>query len=409
LKQNDSFLDDSLEHLGETNVVDLLLKLIACDEIEVPTITWFSENNLISRIFQLYETSSSPIVHENASQLLSGIIVISAQNISAGGDCRLLRQLEEEDVIDELLNKVLVQPCSSVMLYGCSVIIELLKQSSSDLYDFETPANEVPTIVRLLAKRAKTLNDFLHVKPEGELQTSFGSLSPPLGSHRLKIIDLISSLITARYVSIYNTLLETPIFSSLMELFFEYHWNNFLHYLVSRIFTVLLESNDSDIVLKFLELTKLHSRLAKVGLEETNSFHNSSYQRRGYMGFVTNLANSLQLSAVVSEDISQLLNQDEEWLQYLEVFKQTQEIQSKALGGIVGAESSEEEELDQMIQFQHIVKRDFENDFPQNFAVGDFEDKGIHLLVHPADGNSFVGILCEEPGFGQEFDFDEEN
>jgi len=126
------------------------------------------------------------------------------------------------------------------------------------------------------------------------------------------------------------------------------------------------------------------------------------------MGYVTNLTNSIQLATIVSEDLAQKLNENEEWQQYLQgVYNQTQEIQNKALGGVAGGDSSEEEEQDPQIQFQHIVKRDFENDFPNNFAVGDFEDKGINQLVHPLDGK-FVGILCEEPGFGDEFDSDEE-
>jgi len=250
LKQKENFLELSLARIAETNVVDLLLKIIACDEIEVPTISWLSESDLISRILTLYDSSQPPVVHENISQLLSGIIVISAQNVSAGGDCRLLRQLEEEDTVDKLFNRVLASTESTAMLYGTGVIIELIRQSSSEIIDFETPIDEVPTVVRLLAQRTKTLDEFLKVSPSGELRTTFGTLSPPLGSYRLKVTELVSMLVNARYVSIFNVLLDTPILITLMDLFFEYHWNNFLHSLVARIFTILLESNDSEIILK---------------------------------------------------------------------------------------------------------------------------------------------------------------
>lgn len=38
MKEKEDFLGKSLDKVEETNVVDLLLKLIACDEIEIPTI-----------------------------------------------------------------------------------------------------------------------------------------------------------------------------------------------------------------------------------------------------------------------------------------------------------------------------------------------------------------------------------
>lgn len=71
------------------------------------------------------------------------------------------------------------------------------------------------------------------------------------------------------------------------------------------------------------------------------------------MGFVTSLTHStIQLATQVNEDLAQLLENHENWQKYVSsIYVETQEIQNKPLGGVAGAESSEEEEPDQLVIF----------------------------------------------------------
>lgn len=52
------------------------------------------------------------------------------------------------------------------------------------------------------------------------MQTTFGELTPPLGTHRLKVVELLGTLVNARYVSVYATLLDTDVLSTLLVRFF---------------------------------------------------------------------------------------------------------------------------------------------------------------------------------------------
>lgn len=70
------------------------------------------------------------------------------------------------------------------------------------------------------------------------------------------------------------------------------------------------------------------------------------------MGFVTALTSTIQIGTQVNEDLAQILENHEAWQKYVTViFKETQEVQNRALGGVAGAESSEEEEPDQLVNF----------------------------------------------------------
>lgn len=121
-----------------------------------------------------------------------------------------------KDTVSELVSRILAGPQSSPLLYGSSVIVELIRQSSSELFDFETPLEDLPSIIRVVTQNASKLNEYLLVSPEEKIQTTFGTLSPPLGTHRLKVVELFGMLVNARYVSVYIALLDTPALSTLI-------------------------------------------------------------------------------------------------------------------------------------------------------------------------------------------------
>ena len=118
------------------------------------------------------------------------------------------------------------------------------------MFDFGTSLDDAPAILRVLAKKMGILNDFLLVKPDTPLNTTFGVLKPPFGMHRMKVLEIIGMSLHSRYFCIYNTFMETQLLNTLVDLFFEYHWNNFLHAIVNRVLTLILETNNSDLCLK---------------------------------------------------------------------------------------------------------------------------------------------------------------
>lgn len=68
------------------------------------------------------------------------------------------------------------------------------------------------------------------------MQTTFGELTPPLGTHRLKVVELLGTLVNARYVSVYATLLDTDVLSTLLVRFFLLVYNNFINFIKNRIY-----------------------------------------------------------------------------------------------------------------------------------------------------------------------------
>jgi len=411
-RAQENFVASCLSHLDDTHVVDLLLKLIASDDAESSAVTWLSEEHLIPNVVTKFDGKETAETQENAAQLLSSLISISMQNSASGvpNSACLLTELESEAQMKVLIDLVFADASSPAFLYGSQVLAELIRHRSSETFDFEKPMDNLPSVLQLLSQRIPQLNDFLRTSPENEAPTSWGTLSPPFGQSRMKALEMMGMLVTSRYLCIYHAIMDSDILPTALELFFQYRWNNFLHAIVGRVITLLLECNDSDICNKLLAKTSLHEKIAQAGLEDENAFDNDGYTRAGYMGFLVLLTGALRQAAPLNRELEELLSQSELWCSYVEGnYSACLELESRPLGGGVVMETSEEEDGDTVIQYQHALKRDFENDFPKNFSFGDFENPDIDVLYHPSDGMSFAGIPCLEVGFGDEFDSDDED
>jgi len=75
----------------------------------------------------------------------------------------------------------------------------------------------------------------INAKPPGVVQSIYES-SPdkplPLGSLRLKIIELFVIFLHTNNLSINKKILDLNVIPCYIDLFFKYQWNNFLHSLV---------------------------------------------------------------------------------------------------------------------------------------------------------------------------------
>jgi hypothetical protein len=86
-----------IKHLNNASVMDLLLKVISCEETSEGSgiLDWLCETDLIPCLVSKFDSSNSAEVHENAAQALVDIISVSGGVASSP----LIRQLESEPIV----------------------------------------------------------------------------------------------------------------------------------------------------------------------------------------------------------------------------------------------------------------------------------------------------------------------
>ena len=67
-----------------------------------------------------------------------------------------------------------------------------------------------------------------------------GALNPPLGNHRLRLVEFIQVIAQTKFKCVLDALIEAKTILCVIDLFFAYYWNSFLHRSVQELLLFLL-------------------------------------------------------------------------------------------------------------------------------------------------------------------------
>lgn len=73
-----------------------------------------------------------------------------------------------------------------------------------------------------------------------------GLLDPPLGNTRLQVVRLLAVLIPSDNDQLHSQLISLGTFQVMLDLFFKYPWNNFLHTQVENCLVAALEVGSGE-------------------------------------------------------------------------------------------------------------------------------------------------------------------
>uniref|UniRef100_A0A8C1K072 Protein phosphatase 6, regulatory subunit 2a n=1 Tax=Cyprinus carpio TaxID=7962 RepID=A0A8C1K072_CYPCA len=260
LRKKHNFISLVLNHIDASAMMDLLLRLISCVEpapLRMEVLNWLNEERLIQRLTELMHTGRDEERQSNASQTLCDIIRLSRDQAN---------QLSEVTEPDPLL----------AVLESQENVAELLKNM------FEGERTEASVV-----NGTQVLLTLLESRRSGAILTTVGVLEQPLGSARLHVARLVASLLQTCDLSICQEICRLNTMDLLLDLFFKYSWNNFLHLQVELCVASIL--NHSAHLFQ-------HCRLVQRILdawEENDKNQAEGGRRRGNMGHLTRIANTV--------------------------------------------------------------------------------------------------------------------
>ncbi|XP_004405091.1 PREDICTED: serine/threonine-protein phosphatase 6 regulatory subunit 1 [Odobenus rosmarus divergens] len=332
LRKKDDFVDLLLQHIGTSAIMDLLLRLLTCVErpqLRQDVVNWLNEEKIVQRLIEQIHPSKDDNQHSNASQSLCDIIRLSREQMIQAQDSpepdQLLATLEKQETIEQLLSNMLEgEQSQSVIVSGIQVLLTLLepRRPRSESVTVNNFFSSVDGQLELLAQatldsttssvgvlhalrpRLGHFHQLLLEPPELEpLRTTWGSLAPPLGNTRLHVVKLLASALSANDAALTQELLALDVPNTMLDLFFHYMFNNFLHAQVELCVSALLSTappSDSGLeipapspVLKhLLQQCRLVERIL-TSWEENDLVQSAGGPRKGYMGHLTRLANAL--------------------------------------------------------------------------------------------------------------------
>ncbi|XP_044844822.1 serine/threonine-protein phosphatase 6 regulatory subunit 1 isoform X3 [Mauremys mutica] len=336
LRKKDDFVSLLLRHIGTSAIMDLLLRLLTCVEQPVlrqDVFNWLNEEKIVQRLIEMIHPSKDDNQHSNASQSLCDIIRLSREQMMQIQDSpepdQLLATLEKQETVEQLLGNMLAgERDESVIVSGIQVLLTLLeprraRSEAGGMGSFYCPlegqlelgplgsdgsaCQASPSTLLALRGYLRDFHQLLIDPPKRPaLQMTWGLLDPPLGNTRLQVVKLLGSSLGAGDTGLQEELLGLDALNTMLDLYFKYTYNNFLHAQLEACLSTLLRAGappedsqpppDSPVVKHLLQKCRLVQRILSAW-EENEQTQAAGGRRRGYMGHLTRIANALVQSS----------------------------------------------------------------------------------------------------------------
>ncbi|XP_075521909.1 uncharacterized protein LOC142555118 isoform X2 [Primulina tabacum] len=316
--------------IGITSIMEVLVRLVGADDQLYPNsfdvMQWLTSSNLLEMIVDKLNILSSPEVHANAAETLCAI----TRNASSP----LFTKLSSPSFVERIFAHALEDSQSkSLLVHSLSVCISLLDPKKSipspamyafrSKHTYESTTNVNPDTVAAMLPKLGELLILLNVSSDEKmLPTTYGELRPPLGKHRLKIVEFIAVLLKTGNVVAEKELVNSGTIERVLNLFFEYPYNNALHHHVESIVYSCLDSKDDVIrdhlllechlVEKILQTEK--SPVLSGDLSQpTVPASGRQAPKAGYFGHLTRISNKLVQLGSNDTRIQMHLQENSEW------------------------------------------------------------------------------------------------
>uniref|UniRef100_A0A0E0KVE0 Uncharacterized protein n=1 Tax=Oryza punctata TaxID=4537 RepID=A0A0E0KVE0_ORYPU len=298
--------------IGITSIMEVLIRLIGADETMysgyVDSMQWLDDIKVLEMIVDKFSSSDSPEVHANAAEILCAITryappALATKISSASFVARLFHHAFEDS-----------RP-KSVLIHSLSVCISLLDPKRLVLASYQAFRSQLSHATLLLDVSAA----------DNVLPTTYGVLQPPLGKHRLKIVEFISVLLSIGSEAAEIRLIHLGAIKRVIDLFFEYPFNNFLHHHVENIIGSCLDSKQDQLICHVLDECKLVTRILEAEKNSALSIDLTKHTvplegrftpRIGLVGHMTRISNKLIQLAKTNSIIQSHLQQNSGWAEW---------------------------------------------------------------------------------------------
>ena len=144
------------------------------------------------------------------------------------------------------------------MRCGLGVVTELLRRRRAFNYLAKSDPEQLSPVITAVSKR---LPDCKALLEDGSalapVRYCFGTLSPPFGTARQSVLELVEALVRTNSAFVFNALQRSGLCATMLDMFFCYKWNTLVHQSVLNTLSALLLSPHADIVRHLLDDCKV--------------------------------------------------------------------------------------------------------------------------------------------------------
>ncbi|GMI07438.1 hypothetical protein TrLO_g7595 [Triparma laevis f. longispina] len=330
-----------LNHLGNFSVMQLVKRLIMPkpnaeeeeeswqmgrdDDLDKMTCEWGEDVSYVEKIVMRMKSTPNTEFAVNASELLVGVIQQFSLNhetllaLTSGGSHtpEMLSNIVSL-ALPPTVTDLIMSRTESTMTAGLDVLEALLLQLGGYGCVSPIPEGDDKNVGELTLASPIPLSEIL--REENKLNSIVSHLNstiakswkltnqnnenvPVLGATRLKIVRVVEALILLASPEVDSLLSTSKVFSTCLDLFFEFESCSLLHQSVANLLVHIIEGGAGRAPLQKVLLTEnaLLTRLLRCFMDNDNHLKAGGKGRKGYMGHVIIVSQAI-VHACTDED-----------------------------------------------------------------------------------------------------------
>ncbi|KAI8891324.1 SAPS-domain-containing protein [Backusella circina FSU 941] len=380
IKSTPENLNKILCHLQSPAIMDLLISLVRLEELPEAKgiVKWLSDNGLLLNLINRLDPNLDNDEHATAQQCICEIVRLSQTSLldspSIGANDFIL-ELTSKEMMQKLADFMLdpdAPNSTSTLIHGVAIIIDIIRHNNGDIEN-ETGLVTVMSYQHQLARPpVVSLTDMLQVMTDSIQRFNNLLIAPrqkgpvmpatPLGFERLKICELFAELLHCSNMSNLNfteeqeqkeetdgdrlklKFVQEKVLPTCIDLFFEFPWNNFLHYVVydmlHQVFNGRMDrESNRQLALSIFTQGHLTDKIVEAQKKNDEECAKPKGMRLGYMGHLTFISDEIiKLFEGYPESIISAVEDSinlENWNEYCNnQLRETKERDSMPLGDI---------------------------------------------------------------------------
>eukprot|EP00282_Hemiselmis_andersenii_P023543 CAMPEP_0172010284 /NCGR_PEP_ID=MMETSP1041-20130122/7652_1 /TAXON_ID=464988 /ORGANISM="Hemiselmis andersenii, Strain CCMP439" /LENGTH=551 /DNA_ID=CAMNT_0012664643 /DNA_START=95 /DNA_END=1747 /DNA_ORIENTATION=+ len=286
-----------LLHISTYSALELLLKVVSEVEeaasLQEADFGWLYDIDLVSVLLGKLDKSLDSEVQANASVALVGFVSQSPMqwegSAIASMPSRFVNDLMKAESVSVLLQHTLSGTDSSLE-HGLTVLSALVKHCTGEA---RTAAEVAPVMGEVRGRMGDLVNVLRNPPKLDSVVNQAGPLDPPLGSSRIKVLEVFEGLLKMKNRECEDKMREMGAMPVVMDLFFKYEWHTFLHNLVQRLIEDMLQGGNEDLKRSLFTDGELLDRIISAHARNDEWVKEPKRSRLGYMGQLRNIANTI--------------------------------------------------------------------------------------------------------------------
>jgi len=313
-------------HLETTSMAEVVVFVVGAAEFSSnyatsDSLNWLKQTNLTQDILSQMRSGNAKDAQKNAAAVLAAI---ARSHISP-----LLSNMSNSSFLDQLTQYAFTSD-AQVSCQALDVCIALLspKQALPNTYsspgdvgipsppasppaDNEADRHLKDVTIDSISAYISTISDSLDVPENGQvLETPFGILKPPLGSLRLKLVELLSAMLRLGNSTAEANIMSVGAAQKALALLLQFPFNNLLHTQVTSLILHALDSGTPAIVEHLFEgcnllgwITHAPDKVQPTRREGDDNASQRKPIRAGYLGHLVLLGNRYCLLLCANQEL----------------------------------------------------------------------------------------------------------